>query len=95
MRGGARRYVQRQDDFGRLRLAMWGGDLPECVYEFEDEVRLVEFVASLESHLIALGWSLLEFFPERRSGTDRRSKPREQERRGTRTGTVLPFETKK
>jgi len=54
----------------------------ERVFQFSDLNELTAFHCGFEQHLIATGWSLVEFGPERRSGQDRRSVARsEQDRR--------------
>ena len=54
----------------------------ERVFSFSDVNEVTAFHCGFEQHLIATGWSLVEFGPERRSGQDRRSVARNgQDRR--------------
>jgi len=54
----------------------------ERVIPFTNLDELTAFHCGFEQHLVATGWSLVEFGPERRSGQDRRSTPRNgQDRR--------------
>lgn len=73
--------VQRQDVFGELRLVVWGPGFPDRIQVFDDEVQLVACMTALDQHLVAEGWSLVDFFPERRSSCDRRSGSRGPDRR--------------
>ena len=50
-------------------------------YAFDDVLALSRFQNDMEQFLVAIGWSLVEFSPERRRGRDRRSFPRLTERR--------------
>jgi hypothetical protein len=45
----------------------------ERVFPFADLDELTAFHCGFEQHLVATGWSLVEFGPERRSGQDRRT----------------------
>jgi hypothetical protein len=94
-RGGNRLFVQRQDTDGVLRLVVWGDDAPERHHLFDDEVRLVRFFSGIEAQLVAAGWSLAHFQPERRAeGPDRRETPRGPDRRQSPSrgpGTLLQF----
>jgi hypothetical protein len=68
----------RGDDRIRLRrdasltLRLDAVDGPERTFSFPDIDELTAFQCGLEQHLVATGWSLVEFGPERRSGRDRR-----------------------
>lgn len=42
-------------------------------FTFQDLDELTAFHCGFEEHLIATGWSLVEFGPERRSGAERRT----------------------
>jgi hypothetical protein len=94
-RGGNRLFVQRQDTGGVLRLVIWGDDAPERHHLFDDEVHLVRFVSGIEAQLVAAGWSLTHFQPERRAeAPDRREMARGPDRRQSPSrgrGTVLQF----
>ncbi len=59
--------VQRQDVLGELGLVVWGTGVADRVRVFDDEAQLAACMAALDSHLVAAGWSLIDFFPERRS----------------------------
>ena len=78
-RGGEYLRVQRQDILGELRLVVWGAGVTDRVHVFEDELQLVACMTALDSHLVAAGWSLIDFFPERRSSA--RSGPASADRR--------------
>ena len=56
-------------------LEVVGGDAPGTTL-FKDMTALVRYQTALESRLVADGWSLLSFEPERRSGTERRAAAR-------------------
>jgi hypothetical protein len=45
-------------------------------FEFPDIDELTAFHLGFEQHLVATGWSLVEFEPERRSASERRSRQR-------------------
>ncbi len=65
-RSGERLRVQRQDVLGELRLVMSAHRLRDRVQVFDDEVQLVSCMNALDRQLVAAGWSLVDFFPERR-----------------------------
>src|SRR5262249_23475233 len=50
-------------------------------YSFNDPTSLIAFQSDMEAFLVRTGWTLLEFTPDRRSGSDRRQFPRMSERR--------------
>jgi len=56
-----------------LTLHIESNEGNERVFPFSDLNELTAFHCGFEQHLIATGWSLVEFGPERRSGQDRRS----------------------
>ena len=64
-----------------LTLVVTANDDPPRKYAFDTLVALMRFQADMEEFLVTTGWSLLEFFPERRTGRDRRTFPRVNERR--------------
>jgi hypothetical protein len=64
-----------------LTLVITANDDPPRKYAFDTLVALMRFQADMEEFLVTTGWSLMEFFPERRSGRDRRTFPRINERR--------------
>ena len=64
-----------------LTLVVTANDDPPRKYAFDTLVALMRFQADMEEFLITTGWSLLEFFPDRRTGRDRRTFPRVNERR--------------
>ena len=68
-------------DDADLTLVITANDDPPRRYAFPDLIALTRFQADMEEFLVTTGWSLLEFFPERRSGRDRRTFPRVNERR--------------
>ena len=74
-------YAQRLDRLSRVQLVIWGTDVDDQVYSFNDEVGLVEFLSEFEARSTAAGWSLVDFIPERRTGMDRRARPRARDRR--------------
>jgi hypothetical protein len=59
-----------------LRLHIESSENNERTFTFDDLNQLSAFHSEFERHLVATGWSLVEFGPERRSGRDRRSAPR-------------------
>jgi hypothetical protein len=61
-------------------LVVVNGQTPR-VYSFPDLPALTTFQADMEHVLVWTGWSLAEFWPERRTGRDRRRWPRLEERR--------------
>lgn len=90
-------YAQRPDRLNRIQLVIWGTDVDDQVYSFNDEVALVEFLSDFEARSVAAGWSLVDFIPERRTGTDRRAIPRANDRRRPLSnvpGTLITFPTK-
>ena len=64
-----------------LTLVITANDDPPRRYAFPDLIALTRFQADMEEFLVTTGWSLLEFSPDRRSGRDRRTFPRVNERR--------------
>jgi len=46
-------------------------------FTFRDLERLVAFQNDMEEFLVRTGWSLADFAPDRRTGCDRRTMPRE------------------
>jgi len=73
------RLVDADDDAPVLVIT--ANDDPPRTYAFDSLVALVRFQSDMEEFLVTTGWSLLEFFPERRAGRDRRGFPRIDERR--------------
>ncbi len=80
-RGDRRLFAQRQDRRHRVELIVWGADTDERVYAFDDDLSFVAFMSEFEVDVVADGWSLADFVPERRHGEDRRTKRRGSERR--------------
>jgi len=72
------RVATTDDDY---TLVITANDDAPRRYAFPDLVALTRFQADMEEFLVTTGWSLLEFFPDRRSGRDRRTFPRIDERR--------------
>jgi hypothetical protein len=70
-RGTQRVEIRRWGTPDEPVLEIVGGDAPGTT-AFKDMAALVSYQAALESRLVAGGWSLLTFEPERRSGADRR-----------------------
>ena len=68
-----RRYVSADGPI----LEVSGGDAPETT-AFNDLAGLVAYQSALETRLLANGWTLIAFSPERRSGKDRRAAARGQ-----------------
>ncbi len=89
-RGSERLTLERR---GEGTLAVIKDSEPARVYEFGDVIRLTRHQMQMEEFLIHTGWSLQEFFPERRRGRDRRRFPRLTERRRwwTDPANLLPF----
>lgn len=61
-------------------------------YFFSDPTRLIAFQSDMEGFLVRTGWVLHEFSPERRSGRDRRTFPRLDERRRWWNDSFRPVE---
>jgi hypothetical protein len=59
-----------------LTLHIESSEGHERSFTFDDLSQLSAFHCDFEQHLIATGWSLVEFGPERRSGRDRRATTR-------------------
>ena len=96
--GDRKMYAQRPDWMNRVELMIWGTDVAEQVYVFNDDVALVEFLSEFETRSLADGWSLVDFIPERRTGVDRRALPRARDRRRLppeEPGTLITFPTKR
>jgi hypothetical protein len=68
--------VQRieRDSGGGLRITDAQGSREQW---FDDASGLVEAQTAFERHLTALGWTLVDYVAERRSGSDRRRFPRD------------------
>ena len=64
-----------------LTLVVTANEDPPRRYGFDTLVALMRFQADMEEFLVTTGWSLVEFFPDRRTGRDRRTFPRINERR--------------
>jgi hypothetical protein len=47
------------------------------LFTFTDLDRLVVFQLDMEAFMVRTGWSLVDFTPDRRTGSDRRGFPRE------------------
>lgn len=95
--GDRRMYAQRPDRLHRVQLVIWGTDVADQLYWFDDEVGLVEFLSEFEARSVAEGWSLADFIPERRTGMDRRATPRAADRRhlpADGPGTLITFPKK-
>ena len=57
------------------------GDGTSRSYRFDEMMALVNFQCDMEALLLKTGWTFVEFSPERRTGTERRTWPRMTERR--------------
>jgi hypothetical protein len=79
-RGGQRLEIRRLETDCGTRLTLISEGLPRT-YRFDDPGRLPQFQKDMESLLLQTGWSFVSFSPDRRSGADRRSWPRLNERR--------------
>ena len=81
-RGTQRITITRigSDDARATLVVAVAADSPRA-YAFDDVFALSQFQNDMEQFLVAIGWSLVEFSPERRRGRDRRSFPRLTERR--------------
>jgi hypothetical protein len=78
------RIARVAHDDGRMQLIIDGLDGVSTVHDFANILGCVTRQASLERELVAAGFHLQQFFPERRRGVDRRGKPRGMDRRGVR-----------
>lgn len=63
---------------GRLVIVEKGHRAEES---FDDITEVVDAQRRLEASLRDAGWALQDFFPERRTGFDRRAAPRQPDRR--------------
>jgi hypothetical protein len=81
------RFAEDQQD---LTLVITTNDEAPRRYGFETLLALMRFQADMEEFLVTTGWSLTDFFPERRSGRDRRTFPRINERRRWWTDVIRP-----
>jgi hypothetical protein len=68
-----RRYISPNGPI----LEVVGGDAPGTT-AFNDMAGLVAYQSALETRLLASGWTLIAFSPERRSGKERRAAARGQ-----------------
>jgi hypothetical protein len=79
-RGDSRLELRREEDGNGVNLVVQGEGAPRC-YSFSDIERLVHFHSDMEAFLVKTGWTLVQFAPDRRAGRDRRTFPRDSERR--------------
>jgi len=80
-RDAERLELQRPaDDQGVELSVVRQGDAPRT-YAFADARARARFQVDMEALLVATGWLLVAFEPERRRGRDRRRFPRLEERR--------------
>jgi hypothetical protein len=59
-----------------LSLEVVSSEAHRRVFTFDDIDTLTAFQCNFEAHLVDSGWTLLDFTPERRSGRERRARPR-------------------
>ena len=83
-RGDHRIEVRRRDREDGADLIV-SGEQGTDVHSFEQVEQLLTFETELERRLMLLGWQLADFFPDRRTGRQRRLQPRGPERRRRRT----------
>jgi hypothetical protein len=79
-RNGQQLELRRQDVPEGVLLVMTGDGAPRS-YFFRDLAALVPFQTDMESFLISTGWTFVAFAPDRRTGRERRTFPRLEERR--------------
>jgi hypothetical protein len=79
-RGAERFELHRQQMPNGWQLTMTGTS-PTRTLMFQDAASLLAFQSDTETLLLKTGWSFTAFSPDRRLGMDRRTWPRESERR--------------
>jgi hypothetical protein len=79
-RGEHRIEIRRRDREDGADLIVTGEQGTD-VHPFPQVEQLLDFETELERRLTLLGWHLADFFPDRRTGRQRRRAPREPERR--------------
>jgi hypothetical protein len=80
-RGGQQLRLQRRQAPDGLYLVVTAEDSPTRSYFFHDLATLIPFQTDMESFLISTGWTFVGFDPDRRTGRERRTFPRLDERR--------------
>ena len=83
-RGDHRIEIRRRDREDGADLIV-SGEQGTDVHSFERVDQLLTFEQELERKLTLLGWRLADFFPDRRTGRQRRLRPRGPERRRPRS----------
>jgi hypothetical protein len=79
-RDGQQLELRRRDVPDGVLLILTGDGAPRS-YFFRDLAALVPFQTDMESFLISTGWTFVAFTPDRRTGRERRTFPRLDERR--------------
>jgi len=74
------RVIRAATPEGRARLLIYGPGNTQATHEFHDGVACAQRESEIERELVADGFTL-EQFTDRRSGLDRRSVPRGDDRR--------------
>ena len=83
-------FERRITSDGALLVVTQIGKEPR-IYNFENVAALAEFQRDMEHGLLLAGWTLSRFTPERRSGNDRRARPRlGVDRRRALSGLIRP-----
>jgi hypothetical protein len=80
-RGGQQLRLQRREAPDGLFLVVAPEESPTRSYFFRDLATLIPFQTDMESFLISTGWTFVGFDPDRRTGRERRTFPRLDERR--------------
>jgi len=83
-RGEHRIEIRRRDREDGADLIV-SGDQGTDVHSFERVEQLLTFETEIEGRLTLLGWQLADFFPDRRTGRQRRQASRGSERRRPRS----------
>jgi|SRR6187551_307871 len=86
-RGDHRIELRRRDREDGADLIV-SGEQGTDVHSFDQVEQLLTFERELERGLTLLGWRLADFFPDRRTGRQRRLAPRDGERRRERVGDL-------
>jgi hypothetical protein len=76
VRSGERLTIEQERTRDGIRLILTGPGVAPRAMLFESAIELCPFQSDMEQLLVATGWTLEAFSPERRTGHDRRRAPR-------------------